>query len=312
MHTEQPAEALETADIYRTEPPDVVRRSMKRRIGEQLSTALMPLIRRAARPYLGGEDIADALCVAERLAEDGFAVSLSYWDRGHEPLEKIEAIAIAALSAMASAGAPGYLALKPPALRFSKDAARRIAAVAAPLGLRLHFDSHGSDVVERSNTMLEVMLEEMGPAQLGTTLPGRLTRSRQDAEWVIDRGLNVRVVKGAWPDPSCPGEDLGAGFLDIIDRLAGRARYVAVATHDLKVGHAAIAKLQAAGTPCEIEVLLGMPAKPLLDWAKANGVRVRIYVPYGFGFIVNAVGVLRRNPHLLLAITKAQLARIGR
>lgn len=309
MRAEQTEENL--ADIYRTEPPDVVRRSLKRQIGEKLSSALMPFIQRAARPYLGGENVADALCVAERLTKDGFEVSLSYWDRGKEAPENVEAIAIAALSAMASNTPQSYLALKPPALRFSNEAARRIAAAAASFGVRLHFDSHGAEVVDRSNAMLDVMLEEIAPEYLGTTLPGRLMRSQQDAEWAIARGLHVRVVKGAWPDPSLPHTDLGAGFLDLIDRLAGRARYVAVATHDLKVGRAAIEKLREAGTPCEIEVLLGMPAKPLLEWAGAQDVNVRVYVPYGFGYIVNAVGVLRRNPHLLLAIA-AQLLKSGR
>jgi proline dehydrogenase len=55
-----------------------------------------------------------------------------------------------------------------------------------------------------------------------------------------------------------------------------------------------------------VEVLLGMPAGPLLAWAKQNGVKVRVYVPYGCGFIPNAVGVLRRNPRLVLAIARAQ------
>ena len=92
----------------------------------------------------------------------------------------------------------------------------------------------------------------------------------------------------------------------MIDRLAGRARHVAVATHDFALGREAIKRLKAAGTSCEVEVLLGMPAGPLLAWAKQNGVKVRVYVPYGCGFIANAAGVLRRNPRLMLAIAKAQ------
>jgi proline dehydrogenase len=118
-------------------------------------------------------------------------------------------------------------------------------------------------------------------------------------------------VKGEWPDLADPKRDLRAGFLEVIDCLAGRARRVAVATHDLALGCEAVGRLRAAGTPCEIEVLLGAPSQALLNWAKANAVQVRIYVPYGRGFIMNAVGVLRRNPRLAFAIANAQLDQIS-
>lgn len=296
---------------YSTEPPNVATRSLKRRAGEIASSALMPIIRTAARPFLGGETVEDALCVAERLNAEGIATSFSYWDSGHESLAEIEAVGQAAITALADRVATSYLSLKPPALHFSNDTARRLASVAASHGLRLHFDSHGADVTDRQNAMLEAMLEVVGPEYLGTTLPARQTRTRNDAEWAIARGLNVRVVKDEWPDPSNPDCDLNAAFLDVIDRLAGRARHVAVATHDPILSRAAITKLQAAGTSCEIEVLLGLAPRTLLDWAKANGVKVRVYVPYGRGFVMNAIGVLRRNPRLALTIARAQIAHLS-
>jgi proline dehydrogenase len=296
---------------YSTEPPEVAKRSLKRRIGEIASFALMPMIRTAARPFLGGETIEDALCVAKRLNSEGIATAFSYWDGGREDLGQIEDLSRAAITALADKAPAGYLALKPPALRFSPEAARKLAAQAASRRVRLHFDSHGADVADRHNAMLEAMLEVLGPEYLGTTLPGRLTRTRDDAEWAIARGLNVRVVKGEWPDPANPNCDLNAAFLDVIDRLAGRAHHVAVATHDPALGREAIGKLRAAGTSCEIEVLLGLAPRRLLDWAKANGVRVRVYVPYGCGFVMNAIGVLRRNPRLTLTITRAQIAHLA-
>jgi proline dehydrogenase len=310
MDSRNVADDLEPAGFYRTEPPDIVNPSLKRRIGEKASAAIMPLIKRAARPYLGGGTIADALCVAARLRGDGLATAFSYWDGGRESLAEIETVSLAAIAALAGAARESYLSLKPPALRFSIATARRLATAAAPLALRLHFDAHGVEVADRQNAMLEAMLETLGSDRLGTTLPGRQHRSLGDADRAVERGLNVRVVKGEWPDPADPKRDLRVGFLEVIARLAGRARRVSVATHDFALGREAIERLRAAGTPCEIEVLLGMPAKPLTDWAKANAVTVRVYVPYGCGFIPNAVGVLRRNPRLVLAIAKAQIAQL--
>jgi len=301
------AAGLEPAGLYRTEPPDVASASLKRRLGEKASSLLMPLIRRAARPYLGGETADDALCVVDRLTGEGLRTSLSYWDDGKESLGDIESIAGTALAAMTAKNSNAYLALKPPALRFSPEAAVRLAHLAAAHNIRLHFDSHGADVADRHNAMLEAMLSVSRPELLGTTLPGRLQRTSGDADWAVSRRLPVRVVKGEWPDPADPHCDLRARFLAVIDCLAGRASHVAVATHDEALGREAITKLRQAGTSCEVEVLLGMPARALTEWAKRSGVPVRIYVPYGCGFIPNDVGVLRRNPRLALTIAKAQM-----
>jgi proline dehydrogenase len=103
------------------------------------------------------------------------------------------------------------------------------------------------------------------------------------------------VVKGQWPDPEEPGRDPSAGYLEVIGRLAGRARHVGVATHDVPLAAEAIARLRATNTPFELELLYGMPM------ARAP---VRIYVPFGKGFIPSAVGVLRRNPRLAWLVLK--------
>jgi proline dehydrogenase len=298
---------MKPAPLYGTEPPAVAKRSIKRRMGELASHALMPILKYAGRPYLGGETIEDALCVAARLAREEHAVAFSHWDTGSEGADEIEAMALAATTALAATAHDSYLALKPPALHFSRPAARRLASASKAHRVRLHFDSHGADVADLQTAMLAEMLDVVGPDCLGTTIPGRLKRSLDDAEWAIARGLAVRVVKGEWPEPGAAPCDLRQRFLDVIDRLAGRARHVAVATHDLVLGQAAIRRLRAAGTACEIEVLLGMQADPLLAWAKSNAVRTRVYVPYGRGFIPNAVGLLRHNPRLALTIARAQL-----
>ena len=47
-----------------------------------------------------------------------------------------------------------------------------------------------------------------------------------------------------------------------------------------------------------------MPMAPALRWAKENDAPVRIYVPFGKGFIPSAVGVLRRNPRLAWLVLK--------
>jgi len=298
--------------LFDTAPPDETPPRLarfKQRLVGALSAAIMPVVSRAARPYLGGETFPEALCVARRLQSEGAAVTFGYWDTGHQPAYDIAAIQADALTQIADLDA--YVSLKPPALHYAPAVADALATLAAARGIGLHCDSHGVEAADPSNAFAEALAAKLGPARVGTTLPGRWHRSLADADWAVARGYNVRVVKGQWPDPADPKRDLAAGFLAVIERLAGRAARVAVATHDFDLGRAALTQLRQSGTRCELEVLLGMPSKRLFVWAKENAFKTRIYVPYGPGFIPNAIGVLKRNPRLLVAVAKDRARAVG-
>lgn len=272
-----------------------------------VSASILPLMKYAARPYVGGEAIEDALCVARRLAQENLTSTLGFWDTADYTGRQVADTYLAAVEHLSADGLDSYISIKPPALRFDSALAIELAAAAATPRVRLHCDSHGPDVADRSNAMLQAMLDKLGGSRLGTTLPGRWSRSLKDADWAIERGFNVRVVKGQWPDPDDPDRDMATGFLEVIDRLAGRAPHVAVATHDLRLASEAIGRIRAAGTSCELELLFGAPFKPLLSWARENEVKVRIYVPFGEGFVPNAINLLRQNPRLMWTIAKSRL-----
>jgi proline dehydrogenase len=216
----------------------------------------------------------------------------------------VGSICIDAIRTIARSGLDTYLSIKPPALRFDRGLTAALGRAARTTRMRVHCDSHGPDVAEASHAMEQAMLANLDAASLSTTLPGRWSRSLTDADWAIERGLRVRVVKGQWPDPDDLGRDMSAGYLEVIDRLAGRARLVGVATHDVPLAAEAIARLRARGTPFELELLYGMPMASSLRWAKDERAAVRIYVPFGKGFIPSAVGVLRRNPRLAWLMLK--------
>jgi proline dehydrogenase len=111
--------------------------------------------------------------------------------------------------------------------------------------------------------------------------------------------LNVRVVKGQWPDADEAGTDPSAGFLSVIDRLAGRARHVAVATHDPKLSREALKRLRGAGTSCELELLFGLPMRPSLRAAADADVAVRVYTPYGQAWLPYQIAQASRQPRVL-------------
>jgi proline dehydrogenase len=160
----------------------------------------------------------------------------------------------------------------------------------------MHFDSLGVETVDRTFGLIEHARSYQVP--LGCTIPGRWRRSPRDAERAAQMGLCVRVVKGQWPDASAAA-DPHTGFLDVIDALAGAAASVAVATHEPVLAGAAIRKLQSAGTPCEMELLYGLPSRAVRKVAHDLGVPVRYYVPYGHAWLPYALRQARRDPRIL-------------
>ena len=278
--------------------------ALKAGVSRRLSDLVMPLVSGIAKDYVGGETVDDALCVARRLAVQKVPSTLGFWDTADYSQRQVADIYLSAVNKLPASGLDSYVSIKPPALRFDLDVAVELAALAKSVGVRLHCDSHGPEVVEPSHAMLQAMIDRVGADCLGTTIPGRWSRSASDADWAIERGLNVRVVKGQWPDPDNPQADMREGYLRVIERLAGRARHVAVATHDMPLAADAIERLRAAGTPCELEQIFGLHSKQSLLWASQNGIRLRIYIPFGKGFIPNAMRVLKRNPKMVLIMAK--------
>src|SRR5262249_43508166 len=136
---------------------------------------------------------------------------------------------------------------------------------------RVHFDAMAPQTVDRTWEMIDELRAGGPHVKLGCTLPGRRTRRPPEARWAAGRGLFVRVVKGQWPDPQQPARDPRAGYLEVIDQLAGRAKWVAVATHDVELAAEAIRRLQAAGTPCDQELLFGLPMRRSIKQARELG-----------------------------------------
>ncbi|MGD9722725.1 MAG: hypothetical protein AB7O59_15435 [Pirellulales bacterium] len=268
------------------------------------SACVLPLMQRAARAYVGGESLDDALAVAQRYRSEGKPSTLGFWNAEGAQAREVADGYLAAIDRVAELGLDSYLSIKPPALEFDAHLSRQLATAAQAANVRLHCDSHGVEVADPSFEMLETLLLALPPSLVSTTLPGRWSRSLADADWAVERGITVRVVKGQWPDPAEPERDMTTGFLEVIDRLAGRASHVAVASHNVPLAAEAIRRLRAAGTTCELELLFGLPITQSLQWAHESRIGVRVYVPYGKGYIPHAIEQLWRNPRFAWWIIK--------
>jgi proline dehydrogenase len=234
---------------------------------------------RAAAGYVAGPDLEDAVGVARRLHANGTACTLGYWDGPGAPASLAGDALRRTVEQLAAPGPAldAVIAVKVPALETADahDAARLVLRD----GRRLIVDAPAPVSADRALALALSLTAEGCDAAIA--LPGRWSRATSDAVVAAAGGLAVRVVKGEWVDPDHPELDPAAGFLAVVDRLAGSARHVGVASHDPAVVGPALRRLVDAGTPCELELLLGLPTKPVAALARELGVGIRAYVPWG-------------------------------
>ncbi len=257
---------------------------------------MMPMMRLAGRAYIAGPELQDALRVAERLANRGYASSIAFWDAlDTSPGDVLEAY-VSGVRALQSSSLDSYVSVKAPSLGFDRTSFSRLIGECAKGNTRLHFDSLGPETAGPTLALISELLPKF--RNITTTLPGRWSRSVRDVEWAVQRGLGVRVVKGQWPDPNDRALNPVQGYLKVIERLAGRASHVAVATHNPMLAAEALRRLLRANTPCELELLFGLPVEQVLRVAKELGVPARLYIPYGYGWLPYSLSQARRNPRI--------------
>lgn len=271
---------------------------MRQMLKKAVLSVAMPIMRRAARAYVAGTELEDALRVSRRLASRGFGSTTAFWDAADANPWQVTDAHLAAIRALAAEKGDQYISLKAPSLHYDPELFGILAAASSEHHVRLHFDSLDIDTVDHTLSVISQIRPSC--SALSLTLPSRWKRSMQDADWAISHDVIVRVVKGQWPDPANANSDLRFDFRQLIERLAGRAQHVAVASHDPVVVRQALEILKCAGTSCELELLYGLPVGDVLPVAKALGVPTRFYIPYGHAWLPYSLSQARRNPRILL------------
>lgn len=243
--------------------------------------SLRPLRRRRVSAYRAGPGLDEALDVCRRLAADGIASTIGYSAAPHAPPRAVADAHLAAFDRLSSEAVDCYVSLKLSGIAFDAALFAELDAAAAQTRRRVHVDALAPETVEATWRLLEGMPCD---GRVGTTLPGRWRRSADDASRAARLGLAVRIVKGQWAEHAegdGGGDRVREGFLRVVDRLAGHAHRVAVATHDVALLAEALRRLQVSATPCEAELLYGLPFRGPARWARRAGVPLRVYVPYG-------------------------------
>jgi proline dehydrogenase len=263
---------------------------------DMLRVCWTPLAARAARRYVAGPDLADALRICRQLSRLGFGGTVGFWNADDATPRDLADTHLAVLEALAREGLDCSISVKAPPLGFAPGPVMAIVERARESGVGIHFDSLTPEASDATFALIAEALPRY--RRVGCTLPGRWLRSVHDADRAVELGVPVRVVKGQWSDPAQPDRDMRTGFLAVIDRLAGRATHVGVATHDAVLAYEALRRLQTAHTPCELELLLGLPTGLPLRIAATVGAPVRFYVPFGRPALPYRLSQVPQNPRV--------------
>ena len=267
------------------------------------SRAMRTLLSQVAKRYVAGPEVADAQAVMQRYTAQELACTLGYWDR---PTEEPQSVLQQYQAAMQVLGAPHYVSVKMTTLDYSVELLDRLAQTALHRGIRLHFDAMSADTVDRTRAGIERLVLRHGPQlQLGYTLAGRWQRSVADAAWANELGLPVRIVRGQFPEADDP--DPVTGYLAVARTLAGKAKSVAVATHNPVLCAQTLDVLLGAGTPTSLEQLHGLPMRKQLRLAAAHQLQTTVYVAYGQAYLPYVVSSVMRNPRTMLWLIRDAL-----
>lgn len=259
-----------------------------------------PVSRRMAQRFVAGDTLAEAITAARALNDADLAVSLDYLGESvttREEAEEATDVAIHTLETIAAEGIDSNVSIKPSAfgLDIDEDLCRRnIEAVlqrARELGdgageIFVRLDMESSDYTERTVRLVEELHAD-GFRNVGTVLQSMLRRTPQDLDRLIALGTRVRLVKGAYQEPSevaFPDKaDTDRAFLEEMERLLRDGVYPAIATHDEAIiDHARrfVWEHGIAKESFEFQMLYGV-RRDIQTRLREEGYNVRVYVPFG-------------------------------
>ncbi|QCI93435.1 proline dehydrogenase [Novosphingobium sp. EMRT-2] len=236
--------------------------------------------------------------LARRLEQRGIWVTTGYIPGPDAEPAAVAAKNIAVIALLAGQDGTPYLAAKLPTLAFDEPAFATIAQAADSAAMPLLFDAHALKDAGPIHAYLAALLPER-PCT-GCVLPARWRRSMDDAARLRDTTARLRIVKGEWADPDWPDCDMDHAYRALVETLAGRSAPVAIATHKPELAEHALRTLRAAGTPCELEQLRGLPMRRTTAIARKLGVPVRVYIPFGEGWWPYALDKALARPYLPL------------
>ena len=252
------------------------------------------ITRRMARRFVPGEELSPAILAARACNKAGMTASLDHL--GENVVTREDAVrALAsyteALDRIAADRVDANVSLKlthlglDPDPEFCADQLRILTRRAEELGNFVRVDMEGSAYTDQTLRMVKQARAET--AAVGTVIQAYLYRSEDDIRELLGIGCRIRLVKGAYKEPSRIAfqrkKDVDANFIKLMKILLPSGIYHGIATHDPKMIAATIrcaAEKKVSKDEFEFQMLYGVRTD-LQRRLVREGFRVRIYIPYG-------------------------------
>ena len=276
----------------------------------------LPVAQRAARRFVAGETIDDAVKVTRELNSKGMHVTLNYLGESvsntYEAMDARDEI-LRLLSRISEEELDATVSIKPSQLglkldeQLALDNLRLLLERAQALNNKIRIDMEESAVVDTTLDIYHALRYHYGFDNVGVVIQTYLYRSEEDVRELIDEGASVRLCKGAYMEPAeIAFSDKAAtdrNFVNLTHMLLSEeARqngvHLGLASHDEKMIRAAIEYAEANQIErdnFEIEMLYGV-RRELQESLTKQGYQMRIYTGYGTAWYPYFVRRLAERP----------------
>ncbi|WP_214403110.1 proline dehydrogenase family protein [Pseudonocardia lacus] len=197
--------------------------------------------------------------------------------------------------------------------KIALDSARQICAAAGAAGTTVTVDMEDHTTTDRTlETVRELRVDF---PWTGAVLQSQLRRTEADCRDLAGPGSRVRLCKGAYDEPSSvafrTAHEVDRSFVRCLRVLMEGRGVPMVATHDprlIDIARVLAARNGRTAADWELQMLYGVRPRAQAEFA-AEGLRMRVYLPYGtewFGYFMRRLG---ERPANLAFFARALLTR---
>lgn len=292
------------------------------------SRLFRPLVSR----FIAGDGLEPAIAASEALLAKNLAITLDYLgENTRSEAEALQARAtylqmldrIAQVEAVDKYDASPSMQVKEPlnisikltqcgldqGEAFAEANYRQVVEKAAESHNFVRIDMESSEYTQRTIEIVSRVFADH--PNTGTVLQSYLYRTDEDVERMIELQARVRLVKGAYLEPSTVAypdkAKVDEAFIRQGKRLLDAAHYPALATHDESAIREFNAHVAAKGidkSRFEYQMLYGI-RRDLQDSLRNEGYNVRVYVPFGDAWYPYFTRRLAERPANALFILKS-------
>jgi len=278
-----------------------------------------PLVKRFAMRYIAGERLDDAVRVVKGLNSKQMMATMDVLGENVSTREESLRAVRACEEVLHSIGqhhldANLSIKLTQFGLKIDEEFCRsnvtRLLEIASGYNLFVRIDMEDSST---TNETLELFgrLRSAGFENVGGVIQANIRRSEEDVRRLVSMKANIRLCKGAYPEPEAVAlkgkEEIRLHFLKLLKILLEGKCYVGIATHDdflIDKAYQTIREMNLQKSTYEFQMLHGVRMK-LRDKIVTDGHRLRVYVPFGRSWYAYSIRRFKENPQMARYVLRA-------